>query len=64
VKQKKTALTKAEKKAIMDKQPTISAKDYFTEAEWADLMFATAPEVKRIMAKVAERRENEAKKLP
>ena len=48
----------------MDKQPTISAKDYFTEAEWADLMFATAPEVKRIMAKVAERRENEAKKLP
>jgi len=54
-KQKKTALTKAEKRAIMDKYPTVPASEYFTDQEWANLMFATATEAREICHKVAER---------
>jgi hypothetical protein len=42
-------LSKAEKKAIMDKHPSAPASEIYTDEEWAKLMFATHSEVKDLM---------------
>jgi len=60
---KKTALTKAEKKAIMDKHPTVTAAEAFTEEQWSRLMWATHSEVTEVMREVSEEKAKEGKGL-
>jgi len=55
--------TKAEKKAIMDKYGEVSAKDAFTDEQWARLMWAGHSEVGEIMREIAEENAKEGKGL-
>ena len=51
---KKTKLTKAEKKVIMDKHGSTTAAELFSDKEWAKLMFAGHSEVKDVMQNIAD----------
>jgi hypothetical protein len=42
-------LSKAEKKAIINKHPSAPASEIYTDEEWARLMFATHSEVNDVM---------------
>jgi hypothetical protein len=55
--------TKAEKKAIMDKHPTVTAAEAFTEEQWSRLMWATHSEVKEVMREVSKAKAKEGKGL-
>jgi hypothetical protein len=55
--------TKAEKKAIMDKHPTATAAETFTEEQWSRLMWATHSEVREVMREVSEENAKEGKGL-
>ena len=55
--------TKAEKKAIMDKHPTVTAAEAFTEEQWSRLMWATHSEVREVMREVSEEQAKEGKGL-
>jgi len=55
--------TKAEKKAIMDKHPTVTAAEAFTEEQWSKLMWATHSEVREVMREVSEEQAKEGKGL-
>jgi len=55
--------TKAEKKAIMDKYPTVPASEAFTDEQWARLMWAGHSEVNEIMREIAEENAKEGKGL-
>jgi len=55
--------TKAEKKAIMDKHPTVTAAKAFTEEQWSRLMWATYSEVKEVMRDISEERAKKGKGL-
>jgi len=45
--------TKAEKKAIIDKHPTVTASEAFTEEQWSRLMWATHSEVSEVMREIS-----------
>ena len=47
-------LSKAEKKAIIDKHSSAPASEVFTDDEWARLMFATHSEIKDVMQDIAD----------
>jgi len=55
--------TKAEKRAIMDKHPTVTAAEAFTEEQWSRLMWATHSEVREVMREVSEEQAKEGKGL-
>jgi hypothetical protein len=55
--------TKAEKKAIIDKHPTVTASEAFTEEQWSRLMWATHSEVREVMREVSEENAKEGKGL-
>ena len=55
--------TKAEKRAIMDKHPTVTAVEAFTEEQWSRLMWATHSEVREVMREVSEEQAKEGKGL-
>jgi hypothetical protein len=42
-------LSKADKKAIMDKHGSVPASEVFTDDEWTKLMFAEHSEIKDVM---------------
>lgn len=46
---KKRKLSKAEKKAIMDKHPSVTADELYTDKEWTDIMFAGHSDIKKVM---------------
>ena len=46
-------LSKAEKKAIMDKHPSVTAEELYTDEEWARIMFAGHSEIKDVMQDIA-----------
>jgi hypothetical protein len=50
---KNRKLSKAEKKAIIDKHPSVSASEIYTDEEWARLMFAGHSEVNDVMQDIA-----------
>jgi hypothetical protein len=50
---KNRKLSKAEKKAIIDNHPSVSASEIYTDEEWARLMFAGHPEVNDVMQHIS-----------
>ncbi len=50
---KNRKLSKAEKKAIIDKHPSVSASEIYTDEEWARLMFAGHSEVNDVMQHIS-----------
>jgi hypothetical protein len=51
---KNRKLSKVEKKAIIDKHPSASADEIYTDEEWARLMFATHSEVNDVMQDIID----------
>ncbi len=48
-------LSKAEKKAIIDKHQSAPASEVFTDEEWARLMFASHSEIKGVMQDIIDK---------
>ena len=54
---KKRKLSKAEKKAIIDKHPSATADELYTDEEWAKIMFASHSEIKDVMRDINDEKD-------
>jgi hypothetical protein len=54
---KNRKLSKAEKKAIIDNHPSVSADEVYTEEEWARIMFAGHSEVSNVMQDIEKKKQ-------
>ncbi len=54
---KNRKLSKVEKKAIMDKHPSASADEIYTDEEWARIMFAGHSEISNVMQDIEKKKQ-------
>ena len=52
-------LTKAEKRAILEKVVSKTADEVYTQEEWARIMTATHSEIRTVMQEIQEAKDNE-----